>query len=87
VASPSRIEAPGQGLEQRPLPAGTRIRGAWTGLAIVNRRSASEGAGPIPPATRHLDTWGVSMPPAIGHQPGRTQPILALRGAALSARH
>jgi len=27
------------------------------------------------------------MPPPIGHRPGRTQPILAPRGAARCARH
>ena len=86
-ASPSRIEARGKGLEQSPLPAGTRIRGAFTGVAIVNRRSASGEGRPIPPDTRHLDTRGVSIPPPIGNRPGRTQPNLALRGAARSARH
>jgi len=86
-ASPSRIEARGQGLEQSPRPAGTRIRGAGTGVAIVNRRSASGGGNLIRPGTRHLDTRGVSIPPPIGHRPGRTQPNLALRGTARSARH
>ena len=86
-ASPSRIEALGQGLEQSPLPTGTHIRGACTGVAIVHRRSASGGGRPIPPDTRHLDSRGVSMSPPIGHRPRRTQPILALRGASRSARH
>jgi len=86
-ASPSRIEARGQGLEQSPLPAGTRIRGAGTGVAIVNRRSASGGSNLIHPGTKHLDTRGVSISPPIGHRFGRTQPNLALRGAARSARH
>jgi len=86
-ASPSRIKARGQGLEQSPLHAGTRIRGTCTGVAIVHRRSASGGGRPIPPDTRHVDTRGVSMPPPIGHRPGRTQPNLALRGVARSARH
>jgi len=85
--SPSRIKARGQGMEQKPLPAGTRIRGACTGAAIVDRRSASVWGRPFPPDTRHVDTRGVSMPPPIGHRPGRTQPNLALRGAARSARH
>jgi len=86
-ASPSRIEARGLGLEQSPLPAGTHIRGAGGCVAIVNRRSASGGGHLIRPGTRHLDTRGVSIPPPIGHRPGRTQPNLALRGAARSARH
>jgi len=42
-ASFIRIEARGKGLEQSPRPAGTGIRGACTGVAIVNRRSASGG--------------------------------------------
>jgi len=66
---------------------GTRIRGACTGVAIVHRRSASGGGRPVPRDTWELDTRGVSMPPPIGHRPGRTQPNLALRGAAQSARH
>ena len=86
-ASPSRIKARGQGLEQSPLPAGTRIRGTCTGVAIVHRRSASGGGRPIPPDTRHVDTRGVSMPPPICHRPGWTQPTLALRGSASSARN
>jgi len=85
-ASHCRIEARGQGL-QSPRPAGPRIRGACTGVAIVNRRSASGGESLIRPGTRHLDTRGVSLPPPIGHRPRRTQPNLALRGAARSARH
>jgi len=86
-ASPSRIRARGQGLGQSPLPAGTRIRGTCTGVAIVHRRSASGGGRPIPPGTRHVDTRRVSIPPPIGHPPGRTQPNLAFRGPARSARH
>jgi len=86
-AIPSRIEARGQGLEQSPLPAGIHIRDACTGVAIVNQRSASGGGRPIPPVTRHLHTRGVSIPPPMGHRPGRTQENLALRGAARSARH
>jgi len=86
-ASPSRIEARGQGLEQSPLPVGTRIRGAYTAVAVVNRRSASEGGSLNRPGTRHLDTRGVSIPPPIGHRPGRNQPNLAFLGAACSARH
>jgi len=86
-ASPSRIEARGQGLEQTPLPAGTRIRGACTGVAIVNRRSASGAGRTIPPGNRQVDSRGVSTPPPIGHRPGMTQPNLTLRGAARSARH
>ena len=86
-ASPSQIEARGQGLEQSPLPTGIRIRGACPGVAIVNRRSASGGGNPIPPDTRKLDTREVSMPPPIGHRLDRTRPILALRGAACRARH
>jgi len=74
-------------LERIPRPADTRIRGACTGVAIVNRRSAPAGGNLIRPGTRHLDTRGVSIPPPIGHRPGRTQPILALRGGARSARH
>jgi len=81
------MEARGQGLEQSPCPVGTRIRGACTGVAIVYRRSASEGGSLIRPGTGHLDTRGVTFPPPIGHRPGRTQPNLALRGAASSARH
>jgi len=60
-ASPSRIEARRQGLEQSPLPAGTRNRGACTGEAIVHRQSASGEGRPIPPETRHLATRGVSI--------------------------
>jgi len=86
-ASPSRIEARGQGLEQSPLPAGTRIRGACTCVTSVNRRSASGVGSPIRPGTRHLGTRGVSIPPRMGHRPGRIQPNLALRGAARSAKH
>jgi len=86
-ASPSQIEARGKGLEQSPLPAGTRIRASCTGVAIVYRRSASGGGRPIPPDTRHLDPRGVSMPPPFGPRPGRTQPNLAFRGAACSARN
>jgi len=86
-ASPSRIEARGQGLEQNPRPAGTRMRGAFIGVAIVNRRSASGGGNLIHPGTRHLDIRGVSIPPPNGHRPGRTQPNLGLRGTARSARH
>jgi len=86
-ASPARIESRGQVLEQSPLPAGTRIRDACTCVAIVHRRSASGGGRPIPPDTRHLDTRGVSMPPPIGHRPGPTQPNMAWRGAARSARN
>jgi len=66
-ASPSRIEARGQGLEQSTRPAGTRIRGACTGVTIVNRRSASGGGNLILIGTRHLDTRGVSILPPIGH--------------------
>jgi len=84
-ASPSRIEARGQALEQSPCLAGTRVRGACTGVAVVNRRSASGGGNLIRPGTRHLDTGGVSISPPIGHRPGRTQPNLALRGTARSA--
>jgi len=86
-ASPSQIETRGQELELCPLPAGTRIRGACTGVAIVSRRSVSEGGNLIRPGTRHLDIRGVSIPPTIGHRPGLTQPNLALQGAARSARH
>jgi len=86
-ASPSRCEAGGQRLQQSLLPADTRIRGACTGVAIVNRRSASRGESPIRPGTRHLHTRGVAISPLIGHRPGRTQTNLALRGAARSARH
>jgi len=86
-ASPSRIEARGQGLEQSPRPAGTRIRGACPGVAIVNQRSTSGGGNLIRPGTRHLDTRKVSIPPHIGHRPGRTQPNLAFRVAARSTRH
>jgi len=86
-ASPSQIKARGKGLEQGPLPQGTRISGTCTGVAIVHRRSASGAGRPIPPDTRHVDTRGVSMPPPIGHRPGRTQPNLAFRGANRSARH
>jgi len=86
-ASTSRIKAREQELEQSPLPAGTRIRGTCTGVAIVHRRAASGGGRPIPPDTRHVDTRGVSMPPPIGPRPGRTQPNLALPGAARSARN
>jgi len=86
-ASRSRIEARGQGLEQSPMPEGTRSRGACTGGAIVNRRSASGGGILIRPGTRHLDIRGVSILPAIGHRPGETQPNLALRGAARTASH
>jgi len=85
--SPSQIEARGHGLEQSPLPTGTHIRGARNGVSIVNRGSGSWGGSPIPPETRNLDTRGVSMPPPIGHRPGRTHPSLALPGAACSARH
>jgi len=86
-ASPSRIKARGQGLQQSSRPAGTRIPGACTGVTIVNRRSASVGGNLVRPGTRNLDTRGVSIPPPIGHRPGRTQPNLALRGATCSARH
>jgi len=86
-ASPSRIDARGQGLERSPLPAGTRIRGTCNGVAIIHRRSASGNGRPILPDSRHLDTRGVSIPPPIGHRPGRTQQNLALRGAARRARH
>jgi len=86
-ASPSPIEPREQGREQSPLPAGTRICGACTGVAIVNRRSASGRGSLIRPGTRHLDTRGVSTLPPIGHRLGRTQPKLALRGAARNARH
>jgi len=85
-ASPSWIEARGQGLKQSPLPAGTRTSGACAGLAIVHLRSASGGGRQIPPDTRHLYTRAVSTLPLIGHRPGRTQKNLALRGAARSAR-
>jgi len=68
-ASPSRIEARGQGLEQSPLPVGTRIRGAYTAVAVVNRRSASEGGSLNRPGTRHLDTRGVSIPPPSAIDP------------------
>jgi len=81
------MEARGQGQEQSPPPAGTRIRGVGTDVAIVNRRSASGRGSPIPPDTSHLDTRGASMPSPISHRPSRAQPNLALRGAAYSSRH
>jgi len=60
-ASLSRIDARGQEPEQSPLPAGTRIRCAATGVALSNRRSASGGGSLIRPGTRHLDNRGVSI--------------------------
>jgi len=86
-ASPRRIEARGQGLEHSPRPEGTRIRGACTGVAIVNRRTAFGGGNLVRPGNKHLDTRGVSVAHPIGHRPGRTQRNLALRGAARSAWH
>jgi len=56
-------------------------------FAIVNRRSASVGGSLIRHGTRNLDTRGVSISIPVGHLPGRTQPDLALRGAAHSDRH
>jgi len=53
-ASPSRTEASVKGLERSPLPAGTRIRGTSTGLAVVNRRSAFGGGSPVVPQSRGL---------------------------------
>jgi len=86
-AIPSRNESRGQGPEQSPLPAGTRIRRAYPGVAIIQRRSASGGGTAIPPEIRHLDTRGVSIPPPIGFRPGLNQPNLASRGAVRSARN
>jgi len=64
----------GKGLEQSPLPAGTRIRGACTGVAIVNRRSASGGGSPIPPAPGNSTPGKPPFPPPSAFDlPGLSQ--------------
>jgi len=68
-ASPSRIEAREQGLEQSFLPAGTRIRGACTGVAIVNGRSASGEEDPSPPAPGTWTPGGSPFPPPSAIDP------------------